>query len=99
MARQTSRPECPLTTELIMAAKHRFLRFVLPVWAFVAVRAGTKQWLLECPCGHKSDVWDSGGVRYKATGEPLQLGRCPACGRTTMHKVRKKTEVEKLELP
>ena len=51
-----------------MAAEHRFLRFILPAKAFAAVRAGTKQWLAECPCGHKRDVWDSGGVRYKAAG-------------------------------
>ena len=82
-----------------MPAEHRFLKFILPDKAFAAVRAGTKAWLAECPCGHKRDVWDSGGVRYKAVGEPRQLGHCPACGKNTMHKIRKKTDEEKLELP
>lgn len=80
-------------------AEHRFLRAVLPARAFEAVRAGTKEWLAECPCGHKRDIWDSGGIRYKAAGEPLRLGRCPMCGRSTMHRIRKKTEAEKLEIP
>jgi hypothetical protein len=82
-----------------MPAEHRFLRFILPAKAFAAVRAGTKQWLAECPCGHKRDFWDSGGVRYKAAGEPRQLRRCPACGKSTMHKIRKKTEAEKHVIP
>lgn len=82
-----------------MPAEHRFLKFILPAKAFAAVRAGTKEWLAECPCGHKRDIWDSGGVRYKATGEPRCLGYCPACRKNTMHKIRKKTEAEKREIP
>ena len=82
-----------------MAAEHRFLKFILPAKAFAAVREETKEWLVECPCGHKRDVWDSGGVRYKAAGERKQLRFCPLCGKSTMHKIRKKTETEKQELP
>lgn len=82
-----------------MSDKHRFLRFILPKKAFASVREGTKQWLAECPCGHKQDIWDSGGVRYKAAGEPSRLGRCSACGKLTMHKIRKKTEAEHRQLP
>ena len=82
-----------------MPAEHRFLKRMLPAKAFAAVRAGTKEWLAECPCGHKRDVWDSGGIRYQAAGEPRQLGYCPACGRPTMHKIRKKTEAERRDIP
>jgi hypothetical protein len=82
-----------------MPAAHRFLKLILPSKAFAAVREGTKQWLAECPCGHRRDLWDSGGVRYKAAGEPRQIGSCPACGKATLHKIRKKTEAEKQEIP
>ena len=82
-----------------MLAEHRFLKFILPAKAFAAVRTGTKQWFSECPCGHKLDLWDAGGVRYMAAGEPRQFGRCSACGKTTMHKIRKKTAVETQEIP
>jgi hypothetical protein len=81
-----------------MAAGHRFLKLILPARAYAAVKAGTKQWLRECPCGHKDDLWDAGGVRYKACGEPRRLIRCHHCGRITWHKIRKKTELEKQEL-
>lgn len=79
---------------VFMAAGHRFLKFILPGRAFEAVRAGTKKWLMECPCGHKRDVWDAGGVRYKAVGEPRQLSLCPVCGKNRWHKIRKKSEEE-----
>lgn len=82
-----------------MPANHRFLKFILPAKAFAAVREGTKLWLAECPCGHKQDIWDSGGVRYKAAGEPTRLGRCSACGKSTLQKIRKKTDEEKQQLP
>lgn len=82
-----------------MAAAHRFLKWILPARAFEAVRAGTKEWLAECACGHRRDVWDSGGVRYKAAGEPRQVGYCPSCRRRTWHKIRKKTEDEKMQIP
>jgi hypothetical protein len=82
-----------------MPAGHRFLQFLLPAKALAELRAGTKQWLAECPYGHKLDVSDSGGFRCKAAGEPRQLGRCHACGKFTMHKIRKKTGTEKLEIP
>jgi DNA-directed RNA polymerase subunit RPC12/RpoP len=82
-----------------MAAEHRFLKFILPARAFNAIRADTKKWLVECPCGHKRDLWDAGGVRYKATGSPKEIARCPACGNRTWHAARKKTEEEKQTLP
>ena len=77
-----------------MPAKHRLLKFILPAKAFAAVKAGSREWLAECPCGHNRNVWDAGGVRYKAAGKPRQLAYCPACGKRTMHKIRKMTESE-----
>jgi len=81
-----------------MPAEHKFLKFILPAKAFDAVRKGTKLWLIECPCGHKRDFWDAGGVRYKAVGEPRQYLKCPKCGRGTWHKIRKKTDVERQQI-
>jgi hypothetical protein len=75
--------------------KHRFLKFILPSRTFEAVKAGTKEWLMECPCGHMRDVWDEGGTRYKAAGEPRHKCKCPKCGKNTWHKIRKKTYEEK----
>ncbi len=82
-----------------MPTEHRFLKTILPAKVFAAFREGTKQWLAECPCGHKQDFWDSGGVRYTATGEAKQLMRCPGCGKSTLHWIRRKREAERVEIP
>ena len=81
-----------------MPAEHPFLKFILPAKAFAALKAGTKQWLIECPCGHKRDLWNAGGARYRGTGQPRQLWHCPACDKSTMHKVRQKTQAERHDL-
>ena len=78
-----------------MSTPHRFLKIILPETLFEKIKAGTKLWLLECPCGHKRDLWNAGGLRYKAVGEKRQYLKCPECGKGTWHKVRMKTEVEK----
>jgi hypothetical protein len=70
--------------------KQRFAKKILPERAYRAIEEGTRQWLIECPCGHKQDFWDAGGIRYKAAGEPRQLYPCPACGKAKWHKIRKK---------
>ncbi len=81
-----------------MASEHRFLGFILPKKWFEAVKAGTRQWLIECPCGFKRDLWDVGGVRYKAVGEPRSYSACAECGKGTWHKIRRKSDEEKKQL-
>jgi len=81
-----------------MAAEHKFLKFILPTKAFEVVRKGRKLWLIERPCGHKHDLWEAGGVRYKAAGRPRQIARGPICGNATMPLVRKKTKAEMKEM-
>ena len=45
------------------------------------VERDTRQWRIECPqCGHNADLWERGGVRYKASGTKWTLGQCSACG-------------------
>lgn len=82
-----------------MPAVQRFLKCILPTKTFAAIEAGTKEWLAECPCGHKQDLWDAGCVRYKAAGEPRRLMHCLGCGKPTLQKIRRKTEAEKREIP
>ena len=54
------------------------------------VERESRQWLIECPhCGHQDNVWERGGVRYKASGTKAVYGRCRACGETgklTIHR-------------
>jgi hypothetical protein len=68
----------------------RLLKRTLPARVFAALEAGTRQWVVECKCGAIQDFWDTGGIRYKAVGEPRSLMSCPSCRKLSMQKIRKR---------
>lgn len=67
---------------------HRLIEKLPKAWAD-AIEAESRQWMMRCSCGHEISVWDAGGVRYKAAGNPVRLWLCPTCG-YTKHTVYKK---------
>jgi len=69
----------------------RFIQIIFPDRAFEAMKRGTKNWLIECPCGRKRDYWDVGGIRYKACGKRREFYYCETCQKIRWHKVRRKT--------
>jgi hypothetical protein len=41
----------------------------------------SRRWKLRCKCGHETDYWSIGGLRYKAASVNKKvLLRCPSCG-------------------
>ncbi len=55
-----------------------------------AMEAHSRAWLVTCPnCGHVRSIWDLGGIRYKAAGNPRTYQRCPGCGKGGWHRVSK----------
>lgn len=66
-----------------------FLRLLGPEGA-AAAEAESKAWLVTCPnCDFSRSVWETGGTRYKASGESRQMMRCPSCGQMGWHRVHK----------
>ncbi|PLW94860.1 MAG: hypothetical protein C0592_01585 [Marinilabiliales bacterium] len=57
-------------------------------WA--EAEAESKLWVFNCECGHEFSIWDVGGMRYKARGNPVKVVRCPKCGVKKGRKLRKK---------
>lgn len=58
---------------------------------YVAMEAESREWIVHCPkCGHEVSVWDIGGIRYKAAGEPVWRRRCLGCGEVANLKVRRR---------
>lgn len=56
-------------------------RFVSPA-RFAEMERESRDWLVEGACGFRSNVWDIGGIRYKAKGVGRRIwGRCPQCGK------------------
>lgn len=71
---------------------HLVLRKLTSETTYRKMEAGTRQWQYVCGCGHTLDYWESGGVRWKAAGEPREMRKCELCGKTSMQRVcRKRT--------
>jgi hypothetical protein len=63
-----------------------FLRVLPSAWAR-DMQAASRSWKIRCPCGQEQSVWDVGGIRWKALGNPRRMLRCPRCGKLTWHTV------------
>ncbi|MBL9184660.1 MAG: protein kinase [Verrucomicrobiaceae bacterium] len=63
-----------------------FQRWCPASW-FEKMKAESQAWHLVCDCGHATSVWDRGGIRYGASGKPMKLMSCPACGKFTTHRM------------
>jgi hypothetical protein len=49
----------------------------------------SKLWLFTCVCGKQSSIWDIGGVRYRASGNPSLLVKCPYCKQKSLQRIYK----------
>ena len=57
---------------------------------FAAIEADSRAWIATCPnCGFGRSIWELGGIRYKASGTPRRLMRCPRCGQSGWHRIEK----------
>jgi hypothetical protein len=65
----------------------RLALWLLPKRWSDSLEAESRQWLAECPCGHACSVWELGGIRWKAAGQPRKMIRCPKCGQFRLHKI------------
>lgn len=72
-----------------MSFTQRLVYAIFPKRWAAAMEAESRRWIMVCPCGRETSIWDAGGVRYKAVGNPKRLYRCPQCG-LTMHRLEKR---------
>jgi hypothetical protein len=77
-----------------MTFTQRFLQKILPQRWAEAMQAESQAWLARCPCGCERSIWELGGIRWKAAGQPLRRLTCPQCGQTTWHTVSHKPSIE-----
>lgn len=55
-----------------------------------AIKKESNQWKFTCEaCNKRSSIWEAGGIRYKAKGEPKMRIKCPKCGEKSVCKVTK----------
>ncbi|MGH7163054.1 MAG: hypothetical protein ACREID_06195 [Planctomycetota bacterium] len=76
-----------------MRVLQRFFSRVLPRRWAASMEAESRTWVMRCRCGHETSIWEMGGIRWKAAGTPLTLGRCAACGRMFLGLLRRRRAV------
>jgi len=58
---------------------HRVVGWLPPNWRS-AIERESREWRVRCPgCLRETSIWDLGGVRYKAAGNPSRRLSCPHC--------------------
>jgi hypothetical protein len=75
-----------------MSFFQQLLTALLPATWAEEMRAESLGWMVRCTCGFERSVWEMGGVRWKAMGNPQRLMRCPQCGGYTLHTTYRKQQ-------
>jgi hypothetical protein len=58
----------------------RIFAAVLPRRLAESMEADSRSWMVRCSCGFARSIWELGGIRWKAAGQPRQYLSCPQCG-------------------
>jgi hypothetical protein len=68
-----------------------FIKMFVSAETFAAMEADSRQWMAKCPnCNFERSIWEMGGIRYKAAGNPRVYRVCPNCNQRQWHTIYKK---------
>jgi hypothetical protein len=73
-----------------MTGAQKFVRFFMSAKSFEKAKTESMEWKFDCDCGNTFSIWDIGGIRYKAKGNPSKLVKCPKCLKSAFRKCEKK---------
>lgn len=77
-----------------MSILQYILKKCTPNRFFKKFRSQSEQWYIICPhCKFERSVWEMGGIRFIAYGNPRWYWRCDNCGRHAWHILYQKNEV------
>lgn len=66
------------------------LRFMSPRMRAEA-EADSRKWIATCPrCQQTNSIWEVGGLRSRAIGNPAKMVRCAHCGKTNFMRFEKR---------
>lgn len=72
-----------------MSTIQKIFTTILPASWAQSMEADSRSWMVRCPCGFAQSIWDLGGIRWKAKGNPRTYRTCPNCQQTSWHTVTK----------
>jgi hypothetical protein len=65
-----------------MSSIQKFFVAILPQRWAAAMEAESRSWIAQCSCGFARSIWDMGGIRWGAAGQPSRYLSCPQCGQS-----------------
>ena len=75
-----------------MSGAQNFMKSILPKSWAEDLEAESRQWMMQCPnCKHEVSVWEMGGIRWKAAGNPRRYAVCLNCMKSGWHQLYRKT--------
>lgn len=74
-----------------MSLLQRFFVAIFPkAWA-ESMEAESRLWVARCKhCGFEQSIWEMGGIRWGARGNPARYCRCPKCHEPTWQAITKR---------
>ena len=70
-----------------MSLFQRCIAAFLPRRLVEAMEAESRAWIVRCSCGFEQSVWELGGIRYKAAGQPRWFRKCQQCSQRSWHTI------------
>ena len=69
-----------------MSFWQKLMKGVLPKETATNMEAESRRWLFQCnKCQEEHSIWDVGGIRWGAAGNPTRYLTCPNCGTGGMY--------------
>ena len=82
----TKRPRTIIPTT---STAQKIITAIVPESWAQRMEGESKTWVFTCSCGHKMSIWDLGGIRWKASGNPKKLIKCTTCKKSSFMTVVK----------
>lgn len=76
-----------------MTRGQRFLLRFVPKSRRADAERESREWMMTCPCGETTSIWDMGGIRYGAKSRgKTTTGRCATCATKFTAEVTRRVE-------
>lgn len=72
-----------------MSVHQKIIKLITSEPLYRRIKSETQEWRLDCKCGYADNLWNYGGIRYKAKGSQWVLQKCHGCNRFRFLKMHK----------
>jgi hypothetical protein len=74
-----------------MSGIQNFFKAVFPASWAESMEKESREWMMRCDnCAFERSVWEHGGIRWKASGNPTRKLKCSNCMHFAKHSTIKK---------